>query len=144
MKKVLFLIITSLLILAPIGSNIDSCFNKIIITYAAKSTNKKSSSTKKKKSSTKKKTTGNNKSYNNSAKKNTTSKKSTSTYNSNSISNNSSSGAKNLVVSDDTICYISEYGDCYHKSSKCASCKKPIETTVGNAKKYKSKCSKCW
>lgn len=154
MKKVLFLIITSLLVLAPIGSNIDSCFNKIIITYAAKSTNKKSSSTKKKKSttkkstkkkdsSTKKKTTGNNKTYNGGTKKSATSKKSTPTYNSN-LNNNNSSGSRKVVENDRTICYISGQGECYHKNPKCSNMRSPIETTVGKVGNSLRKCKKCW
>ena len=164
-KKIIFILITSLLVIAPIGSNVGLSFNQTIITYAAKSSKKSSKkssssskkkktttkkSTKKKSDSTKKKTTGQGTTKKSTTKKKSTtnnyssSKKSSSTNNSNSKTYNYSAGANSSVITDSTTCYVSEYGKCYHKSSKCASRTNPIPSTVGNEKNRKSKCSKCW
>lgn len=139
-KRFILVLLTSLMVIAPIG-NLGVSFNQIIITYAAKSTKKKSSTTKKKNSSNnnsiKKSTTKKSTSKKSTAKKkSTTSKKSASSNN--KVQNHSSS------ISDNTICYVSDGGECYHRLSSCAGKLNQQSTTVGRVKGSRSKCRKCW
>jgi DNA mismatch repair ATPase MutL len=160
-KKIIFILITSLLVIAPIGNNVGLSFNQTIITYAAKSSKKSSSSRKKKKTttkkntkkksdSTKKKTTGQGTTKKSTTKKKSTtnnyssSKKSSSTNNSNSKIYNYSAGANSTFINDSTTCYVSAYGECYHRYEKCSNMRTARKTTVGEAKKNRRKCSKCW
>ena len=153
-KKLIFIIITSLLVIAPIGSEVGLNINQTIIAYASKSSKKSNSSSKKKKTTTnksnKKKSTGQGTTKKSTTKKKSTtnnyssSKKSSSTYNSNSKTYNYSAGANSIVINDSTTCYVSAYGECYHKYEKCSNMRTARKTTVGEAKKHRKKCSKCW
>ena len=148
MKRLVLFILSAFLVIAPVGEEISLNLNQTAVTYAAKSSKKSSSSSKKKKSTkkrnTKKKSSSTKKSITNKSttNKSATSKKSTST--SNSKTYNYSSSTNYSVINDSTSCYISEYGECYHRSSSCASRKNPVKTTVGEAKKSRRMCSKCW
>ena len=47
-------------------------------------------------------------------------------------------------ISDNTICYVSDGGKCYHRLSSCAGKLNQQSTTVGRVKGSRSKCRKCW
>ena len=132
-KKLILVLLTSLMVIAPIGG-LGVNLNQTIITYAAKSTKKKSSSNN---NSTKKSTT-----------KKSTSKKSTTTNK--STTSKKSVGSNNTVynysssISDSTICYVSSGGECYHRLSSCAGKTNQRSMTVGEARKVYRKCKKCW
>lgn len=146
-KKLALVLLTSLMVIAPIGS-FSANINQTMITYAAKSTKKKNSTKKKSSSSTKKSTTGTKKSAttNKSTTKNsTTTQKSVGTNNTynNSVANSNSSSTNNSNKNTAGV-WIPKTGKKYHSNSSCSRMKNPSKVSLEEAKRRGyGPCSKC-
>lgn len=123
-KKTILVLLTSLMVVAPMSSfGVNT--NQVIVTYAAKSTKKSSI---KKKSSSKKSTAQSN-NYNN--RNNVTNSIKTPNTNTNNVS--------------DRKVWIPNTGKKYHSNKSCSKMKDPTEVTLSEAKArgYKA-CKKCF